>query len=177
MLRTISLGLAALAGLLSLASAAEAQVFVRAPFVRVRVGGPGVYVRAPFVNLYVPSGPRYYIAPPPPIIMPGPVIVPEPAVTPPPPAEAPVEDLPAPAVLSRAPTLKEFAQTFQPKQGNYEVVLLNPATNQPTTVRFSLPAGTPRRVEVNRRDIEFNYGPRQYVRIQFDRDGAEVVSR
>ncbi len=36
------------------ASTAQAQVFVRAPFVRVQVGG-GVYVRAPFVNLYIPA--------------------------------------------------------------------------------------------------------------------------
>ena len=35
------------------ASDAQAQVFVRAPFVRVQVG-PGVWVRAPFVNLFVP---------------------------------------------------------------------------------------------------------------------------
>src|SRR5688500_396838 len=51
-------GLASL-GLLAFAAVADAQVYVRAPFVRVGVG-PGVYVRAPFVNLYVPSGPRYY---------------------------------------------------------------------------------------------------------------------
>src|SRR5437588_10613408 len=44
---------------LGVASSAEAQVFVRAPFVRVQVGG-GVWVRAPFVNLWVPPGPAYY---------------------------------------------------------------------------------------------------------------------
>lgn len=60
----------AAASLLSLfvAGAAEAQVFVRAPFVRVAVGGPGVHVRAPFVNLFIPSRPRYYAAP----VMPAP---------------------------------------------------------------------------------------------------------
>ncbi|MFO0965013.1 MAG: hypothetical protein U0793_05410 [Gemmataceae bacterium] len=41
------------------AGVAQAQVWVRAPFVRVGVG-PGVYVRAPFVNLYIPTGDRYY---------------------------------------------------------------------------------------------------------------------
>lgn len=44
---------------LGAANVAQAQVWVRAPFVRVGVG-PGVYVRAPFVNLYVPTRDRYY---------------------------------------------------------------------------------------------------------------------
>jgi hypothetical protein len=57
-----------LAGLtaLALAAPASAQVFVRAPFVDVRVGG-GVYVRAPFVRLYIPGRappPAYYYPPP-----------------------------------------------------------------------------------------------------------------
>ena len=51
------------------------------------------------------------------------------------------------------------------------------STNQPTTVRFCLPEGTPRRVIVKRDSIEFVYGLRQWVRIEFDRDGATVTSR
>src|SRR3954447_20356071 len=57
MQRTLILSLTALA---VWSSAAQAQIFIRAPFVRVGVGD-GVYVRAPFVNLYVPpSGPVVY---------------------------------------------------------------------------------------------------------------------
>jgi hypothetical protein len=44
-------------------------------------------------------------------------------------------------------------------------------------VRFSLPEGTPRRVVVRENEIEFRYGLRQFVRIQFDEDGALVTSR
>src|SRR5437764_5648841 len=59
MKRTMLLTAAVLIGWLGWVSASQAQVFVRAPFVRVGVGD-GVYVRAPFVNLYVPpSGPVY----------------------------------------------------------------------------------------------------------------------
>ena len=50
----------ALGSWVAVASVSHAQVFVRAPFVRVNVG-PGVWVRAPFVNLYVPSGPTYVV--------------------------------------------------------------------------------------------------------------------
>jgi hypothetical protein len=74
-------------------------------------------------------------------------------------------------------TIEQFAKSFQPKEGNYEVTLVNPVTNQPTTVRFTLPEGAPRRVNVSRNEIEFSYGLRRFVRIQFDRDGAEVVTR
>ena len=76
-----------------------------------------------------------------------------------------------------SPSLEEFAKGFQPKAGSYEVTLLNPVTRQPTLVRFTLPEGTPRRVNTSRSGIEFDYGPRRYVRIQFDRDGAEIVTR
>lgn len=168
MVRNASFGLGMLAAL-ALPAAADAQVHVRAPFVRVDVGAPGVHVRAPFVNLFIARRPRYH--PPP-----APVIIAPPAI-PAPSAGEPEENLPAPAVLSEAMTLADFARGFKPQAGNYELVLLNPVTNAPTTVRFSLPPGTPRRVEVERREIEFDYGPRRYVRIRFDRDGAEVTSR
>src|SRR5947208_13553949 len=59
MKRTVTLGAAVVVGWLGVVATSEAQVFIRAPFVRVGVGD-GVYVRAPFVNLYVPpSGPVY----------------------------------------------------------------------------------------------------------------------
>jgi hypothetical protein len=169
-----------------------AQVTIRAPFVRVQVGGPGVHVRAPFVNLFVPSTPdvhvtpRVHLMPPadpaPTFEAPAPEPVPErlkraPQVQPKP-ADVPPEDAPpAPAQPEQVLTLEQFAKAFQPKAGNYEVTLLNPVTRGATTVRFTLPEGTPRRVNLSRNEIEFDYGARRYVRIRFDRDGAEVSSR
>ena len=179
-------------------SDAAAQVYVRAPFVRVQVGGPGVYVRAPFVNLYVPPSPPVYFVAPRMIVAPpyfeGPMPAPlENGRQPRFPAPAPKPDAqkrmppadpdpdpegpPVPATPQRSLTLEEFAKAFQPKAGSYEVTLLNPVTKQPTTVQFTLPEGTPRRVHVSRREIEFDYGPRRYVKIQFGQDGAEVLSR
>ena len=55
MRRFITLSVATLIGSLALASAASAQIFVRAPFVRVETGGGGTYVRAPF-SLYGDAG-------------------------------------------------------------------------------------------------------------------------
>jgi len=184
---------AALGAILATAATASAQVFVRAPFVRVQVGGPGVYVRAPFVNLFVPGGPPpVYVVPEsvaaPPLFVPPqpapriePIPLPKatlPALKPLPPLEAPPDQAPPkPATPERVLTIEQFAKSFQPKEGNYEVTLINPVTNQPATVRFTLPEGTPRRVNVSRNEIEFSYGLRRFVRIQFDRDGAEVVTR
>ena len=58
MKRILILSAAVAMGVLGLASVGSAQVYIRAPFVRVAVGD-GTYVRAPFVNLYVPDGPVY----------------------------------------------------------------------------------------------------------------------
>ena len=88
------------------------------------------------------------------------------------------DDAPPPAAgPAEAMTLEQFAKSFKPKAGSYEVELLNPVTRQPDRVRFTLPEGAPRRVDTRRNEIEFNYGPRQFVRIEFDRDGAIVTSR
>lgn len=197
---------ATVTAILATAATASAQVFVRAPFVRVQVGGPGVYVRAPFVNLFVPGGPPpVYVVPesvvaPQPFVAPAPAqqaepiplpmqlpkgtpTAPQPKTPPPPPKPMPptekLQDQAPPKATSpdRVLTIEQFAKSFQPKEGNYEVTLLNPVTNAPTTVRFTLPEGTPRRVNVLRNELEFSYGLRRFVRIQFDRDGAEVVAR
>lgn len=183
MRRTLLFGiLATLAGL-GIATSVQAQVFVRAPFVRVQVGGPGVYVRAPFVNLWIPGGP------PPPVFVPDPTFVPpmpapvEAQPKPLPKLEIPplpkADDLapPTPVQPAQAPTLDQFANTFKAKGGNYEVTILNPVTKAPTTVRFTLPEGTPRRVMVRGNEIEFEYGLRRFVRIEFDKDGAQVITR
>ncbi|MBI2807822.1 MAG: hypothetical protein HYX68_22805 [Planctomycetes bacterium] len=195
MKRNLILGMALLSGWLVIASTVHAQVFVRAPFVRVAVGN-GVAVRAPFVRLFVPGdspvyAPPYQVYDPlyGPILVPAPrpIIVNQPAPMPPANQFAPPQPLPLPQVKenngpppiqgANVPTLQEFSKTFQAKAGSYEVTLFNPATKQPTTVRFTLPEGTPRRVHVTRDSIEFNYGFRRFVRIELDRDGAVVTTR
>jgi len=195
MKRTLILSAAILMGWLGFASVTEAQVFVRAPFVRVQVGGGGTYVRAPFVNLYFPPSGPVYADPPlygPRVIVGSPPIVQMPPAdpfVPPPPTPLPMAvPQPLPQVVDpnapphpvqavQVPTHDAFAKSFQAKGGSYDVTMINPVTKQPTQVRFTLPEGTPRRVIVERNEIEFFYGLRNFVRIQFDRDGAIVTSR
>jgi hypothetical protein len=161
------------------ASDAHAQVFVRAPFVRVQVG-PGVWVRAPFVNLFFPSAAPIYTYPPgyPVPTSPATEVLPQPGLAPNP---ATAQDqkvvMPAPGQPPQPMSLDQFAKTFQAKAGSYDVDLINPVTNQPTKVRFSLPEGAPRNVHVRPNEIEFRYGLLRFVRIEFDKDGAQVVSR
>lgn len=197
MKRALILGAAVVFGWLACVSVSEAQVFVRAPFVRV-YAGDGVAVRAPFVNLYIPGdgpvvyGPRVIYMPPPVVVVQPSAPVAQPAtpgVVPPlppaqpafPPAPQPAPDAknapPQPLQAVQAPTLDAFSKTFQAKAGSYDVTLINPVTNQPTPVRFTLPEGTPRRVVVTRDSIEWIYALRQWVRIEFDRKGATVISR
>jgi hypothetical protein len=195
MKRILPVGLVAVVSWAAGAAVSDAQVFVRAPFVRVQVG-PGVSIRAPFFRFYSPpDGPVYvyppgFVPPPPFAFAPGPQVAPavvnaSPANSPPlpmpkvsPPAPAPVIESPPTALQGgQVMTLRQFATTFQPKAGAYEVDLINPVTKQPTKVRFTLPDGTPRRVQVRDDELEFRYGPLRFVRIEFDRDGAQVVSR
>jgi hypothetical protein len=187
MKRAMILGAAILAGWLACESISEAQVFVRAPFVRV-YAGDGVAVRAPFVNLYIPGdgpvvyGPRVIYMPPPVVVVPqAPPAVQQPQTFPPQPQPVPAPDAknapPQPIQPVQAPTLDAFSRSFQAKAGSYDVTVVNPVSKQPTSVRFSLPEGTPRRVVVTRDSIEWVYGLRQWVRIEFDRDGATVISR
>ena len=193
MKQTLILSTAILTGWLGWNSTSDAQVVIRAPFVRVAVGDGGVAVRAPFVR--VSTGGAFYGAYagyPPPIYTPGfapPIVIAPPVIAPSefqPPAPRPLPRLPQPKEELAPPlplqpvdalTLEQFAKTFQPKAGSYEVTILNPVTKQPTKVRFALPEGTPRRVHTNRDSIEFIYGLRQFVRIEFDKDGAMITSR
>jgi len=170
MFRAISLGLLALTGVLAIPAPAPAQVFVRAPFVRVFVG-PGVSVRAPFVDINIPPRP-YVVIPPPSVYIP-----PQPKIAPKEPAYE--EEIPdAPKALAENPlSLQAFAKSFQARAGSYQLKIINPVTQSPTMVRFTLPEGTPRRVMVRENEIEFFYGLRHFVRIQFDEDGAQVTSR
>jgi hypothetical protein len=169
MKRILMLGAAVAMGLFGLTSISSAQVFVRAPFVRVGVGD-GVYVRAPFVNLFVPNDPYYG-----PVYGPRVVTVPPAIVVPQQPPPVVVE--PQPVQPGQAMTLDAFAKTFTAKGGTYQVTLLNPLTNQPTAVRFTLPEGTPRRVIVDRNSIEWVYNLRTRVLIEFNRGGASVIAR
>ena len=74
------------------------------------------------------------------------------------------------AVLSH----QEFARTFRPQAGNYEVVLLHPYTGRPCRVCFSLPHGYPKEMRIERNEIEYDYGDVE-VEIQFKRDGRVKV--
>src|ERR1700677_2175508 len=130
MIRTAGLTLVAALGLIVSATRADAQVFVRVPFVQVETGN-GVYVRAPFVRVWVP--PAYVVPPPatiqvvppqpPTVFVPNPptVIVPQPpAPVPPPPAAPEVNNVsPAPPqpLQVKYPTLNEFARSFQARAG------------------------------------------------------------
>lgn len=175
------------------AAEAQAQVFVRAPFVRVVVG-PEVQIRAPFVNLRIPTGGYYYSSPPGPTFLPPTIHYPPapPAVVPPrapdfeapPPREVPGKpmppvdpDEPAPLAGGGVLTPTEFAKTFQARAGSYEVLLRNPLTGKPERIRFTLPEGMPESVRVDGSSIRFDYGMRRFVRIEFDKEGAQVVSR
>lgn len=180
MFRKTSMCVATLAAL-GFASLAEAQqVRVRVPFVDVDVG-PGIRVRAPFVNLWFPTRPRVVVAPtpPPPPIAPAQPIPPV-QQTPPAIQNSAVTDEPLPAPIKTvrgALTTREFVQSFTPREGVHEVTLMNPFTKAGNSVRFTLPAGAPERVLTDEQKIEFVYGPRRFVRIEFDEDGPIVTSR
>jgi hypothetical protein len=187
MKRTLILTTAVLIGWLGCVSLSHAQVFIRAPFVRVGVGD-GVYVRAPFVNLYVPPAggvvygpygpPPAYIVPQQPLPATEQLPAPQPVPVPQPlPQVKDANAPPQPVVATQVTSMEAFAKNFQPKAGSYEVTMLNPLTNKPATVRFTLPEGTPRRVIVGRDHVEFFYGLRHFVRIEFDRDGPTVIAR
>jgi hypothetical protein len=188
MLRQITRGSLVLLALAIWVDAGKADVFVRVPFVGVYVGQPGTFVRVPFVRVDVPNAvpvvPTQVQVPPPPlpvnpgtpVVPPMPPASPEPVVVQPPPQ--PVPPAPGAAVAARAPTLNEFAASFKPAPGAYSVVLLNPITNNPVNVTFTLPPGNPR-VRVFPRRLEFDYGTRrESVEIRFDRkDRVHVQSR
>jgi hypothetical protein len=201
MRRTLLTGVLALSCWLAGVSVTSAQVFVRAPFVRVEVG-PGVSVRAPFFNLYLPPagpvvvpGPVYTLPPPSVYVPPTPKSAPPIDVVPsttvpsvtvpsgtiptgPPPRVAPPDlSPPVPSQPARAITLQQFANSFKPKAGSFDVEVINPVTKQPTRVQFTLPEGSPKRVIVNANDIEFRYGVLRFVRLEFDADGVQVTSR
>jgi len=164
---------------LGAAGRAAADVDFHVPFVHIGVGGGGVRVDAPFVRLCIPTGPRR--------VMPAPVVgeprlVPEvvvpPGVTPPEVVLPDARRTPAvPPVLPRqAPTLSEFASSFDAKGGSYEAWVRHPATGEAVKVCFTLP-GPPRRVVVHKQEIVFRYGIGHTVRLEFCNDGTVKVQQ
>ena len=85
---------------------------------------------------------------------------------------------PTPYVLPSTPvrpmTHREFAASFRPAPGNYEVVLLHPCTHCAVKVCFTLPPGCIRKIDCDRNDIEFDYGKYE-VELNFKRDGRVEV--
>lgn len=180
--------------LFTAASLADAgEVVVKAPLTFVRVAGkdrpaPGVFVEAPFVRLAIPRQPQVVPAGPairqpvgPPIVAPDgkPVEVlppPKPAAGADgivePAAGAPIVEVPMPP--PRPPTHAEFASAFRPAAGQYEVVLMHPNSRAPVKVCFTLPPGCPKKVRVERDELEFDYGKYE-VEIRFKRDGRVSV--
>jgi hypothetical protein len=146
-----SLGLALAAG------PAQSDVFIRVPFVRVQVQHQPQPVVVPAEP--VPAPGAVVPLPAPNVVTPAPAIVPPPL---------------APSAVVRPLTLNEFAASFQPAPGQYEVTLLHPVTGAPVHVAFTLPDGAPRKVRVYKRELEFDYG-RHEVSIRFKPDGRVVV--
>ncbi len=95
------------------------------------------------------------------------------SVAPPPPSgklPAPqlMPGLPPPAVVPVQPlTVNEFAASFKPLPGTYEVLLIHPKTCCPVKVCFTLPPGCIRKVRVNGHKIEFVYKCQRDVVIRF----------
>jgi hypothetical protein len=156
---------------------ARAEVYIRVPFFSFTVG-PRYAASAPRVAVHVPffdfelRRPVRVVNPCPPVAV---AETPVPSAAPPkydrvqPP---PPEPVPA---LVRPPSISEFAGSFRPAPGSYEAVVIHPMTKAAVKVRFTLPAGTPRKVRVRRRELVFDYG-RHSVRLRFVRDGQVNVA-
>jgi hypothetical protein len=155
MRKHLIIGLTALLGLFAIAAASRADVYIHVPFVTVRVGD-GVYVRPPLV---------------------GPIIVGQPPIEgsqalPPPRVIGEVP--PTPAVV-RVPTLDQFAASFKPAPGKYEVTVVHPVTGDPVKFAFTLPEGNLKAVHVRPREIDFEYA-RTEISIRFIRNGSVRVT-
>jgi hypothetical protein len=125
----------------------RADVVVRGPL------GGGVTVASPSGVYVGPSG--VVVAQPPP-----PVVV------------VPVAPVPQPAAVLP----QDFARTFQPMPGHYSVTFVHTRTNQPVTVAFDLPQGSPR-VYYAQHSLVFDYG-RHEVEIRFAIGGkARVIQK
>lgn len=90
-----------------------------------------------------------------------------------------VGQVPPPTPLTPPPTpvrpltLPEFAATFKPAPGTYEVLFLHPVSKKPVNVTFTLPPGCVQ-VRCDKREIEFDYGNR-VIRLRFRLLGKVAV--
>jgi hypothetical protein len=153
------------------AAPGRADVIVRVPFFSLVAGSPGyvpvAQVRVPGL-VYVQVRKASRVVPPPPPVVAAPVPPPErEAVQPPPPQPV------LPAV--QAVTVAEFARTFKPAPGTYEVYLVHPGKKCPVKVCFTLPEGCPKKVKVRPRQLVFDYG-RHWVKIRFALGGKVRVT-
>jgi hypothetical protein len=99
-----------------------------------------------------------------------------------PPLPSAPADLPPPAVVAppvaipvRPLTLGEFAASFKPLPGKYEVLLVHPKTGCPVKVCFTLPPGCVRCVRANGHKIVFDYKCQHDVVIRFLHGGKVWV--
>lgn len=79
-----------------------------------------------------------------------------------------------PAVPVRYMTHREFAATFRPYPGNYEVMMIHPYTRRPVMVRFSLPPGRIKEVDADHNELRFDYGSWE-LEVHFKRDGRVAL--
>lgn len=70
-------------------------------------------------------------------------------------------------------TLEDFAATFKPEPGTYEVLFVHPVSKKPVTVTFTLPPGCTK-VKTDKREITFEYG-KQNIRLKFRLLGKVAV--
>jgi hypothetical protein len=162
MRKFIVASLVAGAVLAGFAAPSRAGFFLRVPFVTVHIDR-GVYVGAGPVQVQVPGRPA---------TVPSGVIVSEPVPV------VPVDQLPQPTPLPgsavKPMTVEQFAESFKPQGGKYEVVLVHPKSGCPVKVCFELPSGCPSKVRWTKHVLEFDYG-RASVRIRFYHNGDVKV--
>lgn len=92
------------------------------------------------------------------------------------PAPQVVPELSPPAVVPIRPlTVSEFAATFKPLPGRYEVLLIHPKTGCPVQVCFTLPPGCIRCVRATGHRIVFDYKCQCNVVIRFLHSGKVWV--
>jgi hypothetical protein len=172
MRRLLASGLAALAVISADAASLRADIVIQVPFVTIRIPTPAGGVRVP--RLTQPRHTQPAEAPPQVEPPPGvPLEIGPPA--PPVPQVGQASPTPAPTP-ARPMTLQEFAFSFRPSGGTYNVVVQHPFTGAPVRVTLALPPGTPA-VKLKRglrHRVQFLYGRKQ-VEIVFLRNGQVRV--
>jgi hypothetical protein len=177
MTRTLATWVLSMGTCALLAAPAPGDVVVRGPF------GGQIVVWSPSDVRVAPGGVVVVPVTPAPVVVP---VTPAPPMSPPQPVPLPAQPIPVPlqqpqpAIVvpaPKAPVLpQDFARTFQPRAGTYDVVFIHPRTNQPVSVAFDLPAGDPR-VSWIGNSLVFDYG-RHEVEIRFQIGGrVKVIQR